>query len=110
MSFLKNVASSFVGSTLAFLIAGTILIFVFVGALVGGVVSAAAGGEEAGEEAEDKTNTVLKIDFSQPIAERSASEANFDVTGFESNSTMGLRTSPQHWKKRPKTKTSKACI
>ena len=91
MSFLKNVASSFVGSTLAFLIAGTILIFVFVGALVGGVVSAAAGGEEAGEEAEDKTNTVLKIDFSQPIAERSASEANFDVTGFESNSTMGLR-------------------
>ena len=81
MSFLRNVASSFVGASLAFLIAGTILIFVFIGALVGGVVSAAGSGEEAGEEAKDKANTVLKIDFSQPIAERSANDANFDVTG-----------------------------
>ena len=91
MSFLKNVASSFVGSTLAFLIAGTILIFVFVGALVGGLVSAAAGGDTSEQEAVSKANTVLKIDFSQPISERSTNDANFDLTGFQSNSTMGLR-------------------
>lgn len=91
MSFLKNVASSFVGASLAFLIAGSILIFVFIGALVGGVVSAAAGGDESEQEVNSKENTVLKIDFSQPIAERSANDANFDVTGFESKSTMGLR-------------------
>ena len=91
MSFLKNVASSFVGSTLAFLIAGTILIFVFIGALVGGLVSAAAGGDASEQEAVSKANTVLKIDFSQPISERSTNDANFDLTGFQSNSTMGLR-------------------
>ena len=91
MSFLKNVASSFVGSTLAFLIAGTILIFVFIGALVGGLVSAAAGGDASEQEAVSKANTVLTIDFSQPISERSTNEANFDLTGFQSNSTMGLR-------------------
>ena len=57
MSFFKNVASSFVGSTLAFLIAGTILIFVFVGALVGGLVSAAAGGDATEPEDVSKANT-----------------------------------------------------
>ena len=91
MSFLKNVASSFVGSTLAFLIAGTILIFVFIGALVGGLVSAAAGGDASEQEAVSKAKTVLTIDFSQPISERSTNDANFDLTGFQSNSTMGLR-------------------
>ena len=91
MSFLKNVASSFVGASLAFLIAGTILIFVFVGALVGGLVSAAAGGDDSEQEAVSKANTVLKIDLSQPITERSSNDANFDLTGFQTSSTMGLR-------------------
>lgn len=91
MSFLKNVASSFVGASLAFLIAGTILIFVFIGALVGGLVSAAAGGDESEEGEVSKANTVLKIDLSQPITERSSNDANFDISGFNTNSTMGLR-------------------
>ena len=91
MSFLKNVASSFVGASLAFLIAGTILIFVFVGALVGGLVSAAAGGDEAELGEVSKANTVLKIDFSEPVTERSSNDANFDLTGFNASSTMGLR-------------------
>ena len=91
MSFLKNVASSFVGASLAFLIAGTILIFVFVGALVGGLVSAAAGGDEAELGEVSKANTVLKIDLSEPITERSSNDANFDLTGFNASSTMGLR-------------------
>ena len=67
------------------------MIFVFIGALVGGLVSAAAGGDASEQEAMSKANTVLKIDFSQPITERSTNDANFDLTGFESNSTMGLR-------------------
>ncbi len=91
MSFLKNVASSFVGASLAFLIAGTILIFIFIGALVGGLVSAAAGSDESSNELDGKANTVLKIDFNQRITDRSTNEANFDLTGFASNSTMGLR-------------------
>ncbi len=91
MSFLKNVASSFVGASLAFLIAGTILIFVFVGALVGGLVSAAAGGDEAELGEVSKANTVLRVDLSEPITERSSNDANFDLTGFNASSTMGLR-------------------
>ena len=91
MSFLKNVASSFVGASLAFLIAGTILIFVFIGALVGGLVSAAAGGDGSEQTEVSKANTVLKIDMSQPIAERSSNDANFDLTGFQTSSTMGLQ-------------------
>ena len=91
MSFLKNVASSFVGASLAFLIAGTILIFVFIGALVGGLVSAAAGGDGSEQTEVSKANTVLKIDMSQPITERSSNDANFDLTGFQTSSTMGLQ-------------------
>ena len=91
MSFLKNVASSFVGASLAFLIAGTILIFVFIGALVGGLVSAAAGGDDSEQTEVSKANTVLKIDMSQPITERSSNDANFDLTGFQTSSTMGLQ-------------------
>jgi protease-4 len=91
MSFLKNVASSFVGASLAFLIAGTILIFVFIGALVGGLVSAVAGGDDSEQTEVSKANTVLKIDMSQPITERSSNDANFDLTGFQTSSTLGLQ-------------------
>lgn len=91
MSFLKNVASSFVGASLAFLIAGTILIFVFIGALIGGLVSAASGGDDSEQTEVSKANTVLKIDMSQPITERSSNDADFDLTGFQTNSTMGLQ-------------------
>ena len=105
---LKNVASSFVGST-TFLIAGTILIFVFIGALVGGLVSAAAGGDASEQEAVSKANTVLTIDFRPPISERSTNDANFDLTGFQSNSTMGLRDFTEVIQRRQKTRMSKAC-
>lgn len=91
MSFLKNIASSCLGASVAILIAGSILIFIFVGALVGGIAEA-VGGIEEGEEVEvSKANTVIRIDMSTPIAERSSNEANFSLNGFEANSAMGLR-------------------
>ncbi len=46
MSFLKNIASSCLGASVAILIAGSILIFIFVGALVGGIAEAVGGIEE----------------------------------------------------------------
>ena len=41
-SFGKNILSSAIGSTLGLLVAGTVLIFIFVGVLVGGLVGALA--------------------------------------------------------------------
>ena len=40
MEFLKNIVSSAIGSMVALLIGGIILIFIFVAALVGGLTSA----------------------------------------------------------------------
>jgi protease-4 len=91
MSFFKNVASSFLGASAAFLFAGTLLIFIFVGALVGGIVGAIGGENLEAQEEVSKANTVLKIDMSMPITERSSNDANFTLAGFEANSTMGLR-------------------
>lgn len=91
MSFLKNVVSSFVGATAAFLVAGTLLIFIFVGALVGGILGAFGGGDAEPQEPVSKANTVLKIDMQTPITERSSNEANFSLAGLEANSSMGLR-------------------
>ena len=91
MSFFKNVASSFLGASAAILIAGTFLIFIFVGALVGGIVGAIGGEDMEPQEEVSKANTVLKIDMSMPITERSTNDANFSLAGFEANSTMGLR-------------------
>ena len=91
MSFFKNVASSFLGASAAFLFAGTLLIFIFVGALVGGIVGAVGGEDLEAQEEVSKANTVLKIDMSMPITERSSNDANFTLAGFEANSTMGLR-------------------
>jgi protease IV len=91
MSFFKSVASSFLGASAAFLFAGTLLIFIFVGALVGGIVGAIGGEDLEAQEEVSKANTVLKIDMSMPITERSSNDANFTLAGFEANSTMGLR-------------------
>ena len=47
MNFLKNIASSTIGSIIGLLIAGTFLIFIFVGVLVGGIFGAISELEEA---------------------------------------------------------------
>jgi protease-4 len=92
MSFLKNVLSSFVGSSLAIIIGGTVLSFVFVGVFVGGLISA-IGGEMDAEESMpvSKSNTVIRLDLNQPISERSTQNADLSLTGFEASSSMGLR-------------------
>ena len=92
MSFFKNVLSSFVGSSLAILIGGTVLSFVFVGVFVGGLISAIGGEMEAEESVPvSKINTVIRLDLNQPISERSTQNADFSLTGFETSSSMGLR-------------------
>lgn len=92
MSFFKNVLSSFVGSSLAIIIGGTVLSFVFVGVFVGGLISAIGGEMEAEESMPvSKSNTVIRLDLNQPISERSTQNADLSLTGFEGSSSMGLR-------------------
>lgn len=91
MSFLKNVASSFVGASLALIISGTILSIVFVSVLIGGIVSAFGDMEDETIEVKSKEHTVLTIDFAGAISERSSNEPNFSFVGAGSNRTLGLR-------------------
>ena len=91
MSFFKNVASSFVGASLAFIITGTVLSFIFVGVFVGAIFSELGDLEEKDVEPVSKTNTVIRMDFDGPITERSTQDADFSLSGFEASSTMGLR-------------------
>ena len=70
MNFGKQFLASLLGSTVALIAAGTILIFIFVGALVGGLSSAFA---EAGEDIESD------FDFGVDIEEGSVLHLTFDA-------------------------------
>ena len=96
MNFGKQFLASLLGSTLALIIAGSILIFIFVGALVGGLASAFA---EAGDDIESEfefgvdieEGSVLHLTFDAPMAERGM-EVPFTI-GFgslEPETQMGL--------------------
>ncbi len=96
MNFGKQFLASLLGSTLALIIAGSILIFIFVGALVGGLASAFA---EAGDDIESEFDfgvdieegSVLHLTFDAPMAERGM-EVPFTI-GFgslEPETQMGL--------------------
>lgn len=91
MSFFKNVASSFVGASLAFIVSGALFSVLFVGIFIGGIVSAFSDAEPENVEPVSKKNTVLRMDLSGSITERSTQNANLSLGGFEANSTMGLR-------------------
>ncbi len=91
MSFFKNVASSFVGASLAFIVSGALFSVLFVGIFIGGIVSAFSDAEPENVEPVSKENTVLRMDLSGSITERSTQNANLSLGGFEANSTMGLR-------------------
>ena len=91
MSFFKNVASSFVGASLAFIVSGALFSVLFVGIFIGGIVSAFSEAEPENVEPVSKKNTVLRMDLSGSITERSTQNANFSLGGFEANSTLGLR-------------------
>lgn len=94
MSFGKQFLASLLGSTLALFVTGTLLIFVFVGALIGGLTSAFAekGADletEFGVDIED--GSVLHLTFDAPMVERGM-EVPFTI-GFgslEPETQMGL--------------------
>ena len=96
MNFGKQFLASLLGSTVALIAAGTILIFIFVGALVGGLSSAFAEADtdiesdfEFGVDIED--GSVLHLTFDDPLVERGM-ELPFTI-GFgslEPESQMGL--------------------
>tara|TARA_B100000768_G_C11281359_1_gene378824 strand:+ start:43 stop:1902 length:1860 start_codon:yes stop_codon:yes gene_type:complete len=89
MSFLKNTLSSFVGASAALLISGTILIFVFVGALVGGFASAFES-DDIDEEQGLEEPTVLVMKLNGPIMERGAGGSAIDIGGLGSDAGLGL--------------------
>jgi protease-4 len=91
MSFFKNTFSSFIGASAAILITGGFLYFLFIVLLLGGLVDALESAEGGTGDAVNKTNTVLTIDMSAPITERSSEEGSFSLNGFDSNSSIGLR-------------------
>ena len=91
MEFLKNVVSSAIGSIIGLIVAGTILIFIFVGALVGGLVTAFAEGAEGGVTInEDKAN-VLVFDMNTSIIERGGgNDISFGLGGLDAEQQVGL--------------------
>lgn len=96
MNFGKQFLASLLGSTLAMIFAGSVLIFIFVGALVGGLTSALAeGGADLESEFEFgvdiEEGSVLHLTFDAPMAERGM-EVPFTI-GFgslEPQTQMGL--------------------
>ena len=96
MNFGKQFLASLLGSTLALVIAGTLLIFIFVGALVGGLTSAFA---EAGDSVEGDFDfdsdidegSVLHLTFDAPLVERGM-EVPFTLNfgSLEPETQMGL--------------------
>ncbi|HIO16607.1 MAG TPA: signal peptide peptidase SppA [Flavobacteriales bacterium] len=74
MNFLKNIASSTIGSILGMLIAGTILIFIFVGVLIGGLFGAISELEDRDSEMYSGDANVIVMNLSSNIVERGGEE------------------------------------
>ena len=97
MNFGKQFLASLLGSTVALLAAGTLLIFIFVGALVGGLSSAFA---EAGDDIESEFDfgvdieegSVLHLTFDAPFVERGMEVPSFSFSfgGVDAESQTGL--------------------
>ena len=94
MSFGKNILSSAIGSTLGLLVAGTVLIFIFVGVLVGGIVGAFADVDAAaGPDLDLDDANVLKVTMEAPIVERGGGDSPFSFSlggGLEPSMQLGL--------------------
>lgn len=78
MNFLKNIASSTIGSIIGLLIAGTILIFIFVGVLIGGIFGAISELEDAESEIYSGEANVIEMNLNSKIVERGG-EMPFDL-------------------------------
>ena len=94
MSFGKNIISSAIGSTLGLLVAGTVLIFIFVGVLVGGLVGAFSDIEDStGPNLKLEDANILKVSLTSGIVERGGNDMPFSFSlggGLEPNVQMGL--------------------
>ena len=96
MNFGKQFLASLLGSTLALVIAGSLLIFIFVGALVGGLTSAFEGSGDGSEMdfefgSDIEEGSVLLLTFDAPLAERGM-ELPFTLQfgSMEPETQMGL--------------------
>ena len=91
MEFLKNVVSSAIGSIIGLVIAGSILIFIFVGALVGGLVSAFSEGGEAELSINEDSANVLVFDLNTAVIERGGGgDISFGLSGLNAEKQLGL--------------------
>ena len=93
-SFGKNILSSAIGSTLGLLVAGTVLIFIFVGVLIGGLVGAFADADPMADAEIDLDDAnILELTLDASIVERGGNEVPFAFNlagGLEPNQTLGL--------------------
>jgi len=87
-SFWKNTLSAFLGSGLAMIVFGGLLILVFILSIAGLIASASGEGEDA---AKVKDNSILEITFDAAIVDRGKkNDFNFDFGGFGGGGSMGL--------------------
>lgn len=89
-NFFKQVLASFLGSGAAFLIAGFILIFMFV-AIITSSITAAMDGDGNQVETKVTDNSVLYMELDDPIVERANDkDFQFDFNTFEPITNLGL--------------------
>jgi len=91
MNFMKNIASSTIGSIIGLLVAGTILIFIFVAVLVGGIVDVITELDESAFEVYSGDANVIVMNLNDNIVERGGVEPfAFDFASLAPSSQMGL--------------------
>lgn len=91
MNFLKNIASSTIGSIIGLLIAGTILIFIFVGVLIGGIFGAISELEEAEADIYSGDANVIVMNLDANIVERGGEEPfAFNFASLTPDPQLGL--------------------
>lgn len=89
-NFFKQVLASFLGSGAAFLIAGFILIFMFV-AIITSSITAAMNGDEDQGETKMTDHAVLHMKLEDPIVERANDkDFQFDFNTLEPVTNLGL--------------------
>jgi len=88
---MKNIASSTIGSIIGMLVAGTILIFIFVAVLVGGIVDVISELDESAFEVYSGDANVIVMNLNENIVERGGVEPfAFDFASLTPSSQMGL--------------------
>ena len=88
---MKNIASSTIGSIIGMLIAGTLLIFIFVGVLVGGIFGAISELEEAEAEVYSGDANVIVMNLDANIVERGGDEPfAFNFASLTPDPQIGL--------------------